>query len=159
MFKIIGGAAVMLASLVWGIKKYNEFYERKRILCQLRDGARKIKNDLVTMCRPLHESFYGAGEIFSQAAKMAEESLLPSEAVLCSAQKVEWLRKGDIECISRFADGLSACDKDGQISNIDLFCRELDELIEKAKSELETKGVLFIKGSILMGAAVVLILL
>ena len=92
----------MIAALLFGINKYNEIYERKRILIAIRDGARKIKNDLSSMCLPLHESFLDAGEFFLEAAHFTKEGMLPQEAVNTAAQKVPCLKKGDIECICRF---------------------------------------------------------
>ena len=149
----------MIAALLFGTGKYNEFYERKRVLSEIREGARKIKNDLLSVCLPLHESFFDAGEFFKEAAQSIKQGSLPQEAVNYTAQKTRWLKKSDIEAIGRFSNGLSAYDKEGQLSNIDLFLKELDSLVEKSKEELETKGMLFVKGSVLLGAAIVLILI
>lgn len=159
MFRLIGAAAVILASGLIGTKKYNEFYERKRTLQSIRDGAQKTKNNLRCMCMPLYECFLSGGEFFEKAALHIAGGDLPSEAVRNTALAAHCLKKEDREIIWRFADGLSAHDCGGQIANIELFLRELDASIAEATKELNTKGTLFVKGSILTAAAVVLILI
>jgi len=159
VFKLIGAAAVILSSGLIGIKKYNEFYERKRILQSIRDGAQKIKNNLSCMCMPLYECFLSGGEFFEKAALCIKRGELPSEAVRNTAFVTHCLKKEDKDIILRFADGLCAYDCNGQIANIELFLREIEDRIECASLELKTKGTLFVKGSLLAAAAVVLILI
>lgn len=159
MFKLIGAAAVILSSGLIGIKKYNEFYERKHILQSIRDGAQKIKNNLSCMCMPLYECFLSGGEFFEKAALDIKRGELPSEAVRNTVFLTHCLKKEDKDIILRFADGLSACDCNGQLANIELFLREIEGSIEEALGELKTKGALFVKGSLLAAAAVVLILI
>ena len=159
MFKIIGAVAVMIGALLFGTGKYNEIYERKRILGEILEGTRKIKNDLLSVCLPLHESFFNAGDFFKEAATEIKKGELPQQAVNNTVQKIRWLKQSDIDVIRRFSSGLSAYDKEGQLANIDLFIKELENLFNKSKTELETKGVLFVKGSVLLGAAIVLILI
>ena len=159
MFKIIGGAAVILAAGFIGIRKYSELYERKRFLCIIRDGAEKIRNNLKCMCMPLYECFLRGGEFFEKAAHNISRGELPSEAVKAAVDGVYQLTEEDRECVRRFADGLSANDCEGQIRNTEIFIAELEQRIKKASAELETKGKLFVKGSFLAAAALVLILI
>lgn len=158
MFKIIGAVIVIVTAGFIGIRKYSELYERKKILCTIRDGAEKIRGNLSCMCMPLYECFLQGGEFFKKAAKTISEGELPATAVKMSADRME-LTSEDIDCVYRFADGLCAMDCEGQIRNAELFIKELERQIEKASSELETKGKLFVKGSFLAAAAVVLILI
>ena len=65
----------------------------------------------------------------------------------------------DRECIYRFAEGLNAGDCKGQLANVELFISEMDRCVDHSEKELCAKGTLFIKGSILTAAAVVLIML
>ena len=159
MFKLIGAMAVIIAAGFIGLRKYCELYERKRLLCIIRDGTEKIRGNLKCMCMPLYECFLHGGEFFENAAKAVCEGELPRIAVSISADRFHHLTSEDKECIRRFADGLCADDCDGQIRNTELFITELDRQIEKASSELETKGKLFVKGSFLAAAALVLILI
>lgn len=159
MFKLIGAAAVILASGMLGIAKYNEFYERKRVLQAIRDGSQKIRSSLSCMCLPLYECFLSGGVFFEKAALYMREGNLPSEAVRNSALEQACLKKEDREIIFRFADGLSAQDCNGQLANIELFLKEIERCMENAAKELSTKGTLFVKGSILAAIAVVLVLI
>lgn len=159
MFKLVGASVVILASGLIGIKKYNEFYERKRNLQMIRDGAEKIKNNLRCMCMPLYECFLSGGEFFEEAAQYINEGYLPKDAVENAALSENCLKKDDKEAVLRFARGLSADDCNGQIANAQLFINELDKNISEADKELSTKGALFVKGSLLTAAAVVLILI
>ena len=159
MFKIIGAAAVIIAAGLIGCMKYSEFCERKRILCVIRDGAEKIRSNLKCMCMPLYECFLYGGEFFEKAAEFMGEGDFPSVAVKTAAGDIRQITKEEKECIHRFADGLSAKDCEGQIRNTEIFLTELERHIEKASGELNTKGKLFLKGSFLIAAALVLILI
>ena len=159
MFKIIGAMTVIITAGFFGIKKYGEFYERKRILLIMRDGAEKIRSNLKCMCMPLYECFLCGGEFFENAAKRISEGELPSAAVKASCERLCQLTKEDRDCVIRFADGLFANDCEGQVRNAELFITEIERRIENASFELETKGKLFVKGSFLTAAAVVLILI
>ena len=159
MFKLIGGAIVMIAATLLGMAKYNELCERRKALADIHAGGVKILNALRCMCLPLYECFKEGGGFFSEAAQIMETGLLPGEAVREAAGKWHMLTKEDREIISRFSGGLSAQDCKGQISNTQLFLKELEGAIKDAQHQLETRGKLFVKGSILSAAAVVLLLL
>lgn len=159
MFKIMGALAVIIAAGFIGGRKYSELCERKRLLCSIRVGTEKIHNNLKCMCMPLYECFLCGGEFFEKAAKNISAGELPSEAVKSVADTAISLAAEDRECVYRFAEGLSANDCDGQIRNAELFTTELEKCIEKASAELDTKGKLFLKGSMLAATALVLILI
>lgn len=159
MLKLIGAAAVILAAGLLGMKKYSDLYERRRNLCIVRDGAAKIENSLRCMCMPHYECFLSAGSFFEKAAINMSGGLLPSEAVRQAAGEVSVFSKEDREIIERFADGLCAQDREGQLSNISLFIKELDTNISRAENDVQTKGTLFVKGSILTAAALVLMII
>lgn len=159
MLKIIGSCIVFLCATYMGMSKYQELYNRRRVLLSIRDGSIKIRDSLRCMCSPLYESFLSAGEFFSSAAAIMQKGNLPTEAVreACRGQHV--LREEDKECIQRFADGLCAGDCVGQLANIELFISEMDRCVARAETELSTKGTLFVKGSILTAAAIVLLMI
>ena len=111
------------------------------------------------MCMPLYECFACSGEFFSGAAAFIREGALPSEAVREQCRRQTFLNAAEKECINRFADGLCARDCEGQLANIELFIAELSKHTENAEKELETKGKLCVKGSILLAAAVILLMI
>lgn len=157
MFKIIGSVIVLLSATLFGMKKYNDFFERKKTLLSLRDGAVQIENTLRCTCAPLHESFMSGGSFFKQAAEKISAGELPEQAVKNAAQKLHILKEEDLRITERFAKGLCAQDCKGQLANISLFIKNLDGQIKNASAELDTRGKLYVKGSILAAAAVVLL--
>lgn len=159
MLKLVGAATVLLAAGLLGMKKYNDLNERRRNLCIVRDGAQKIENTLRCMCAPLYECFLSGGSFFEKAAVAMTDGLMPSEAVREARRSIGVFTKEDKEIIERFADGLCAQDASGQMANLSLFIKELDINIEHAQNDLNTKGTLFVKGSILAAAALVLIII
>ncbi len=159
MFKLLGSIVVILASGLIGMKKYSELYERKRMLCAVHDGAERIRDNLRCKCMPLHDCFLCGGEFFEKAAQHMAEGGLPSAAVKSAADEMHCFQKEDTEVIYRFSDGLCSEDCAGQIRNIEIFLAETQRSIEHAKTQLETKGKLFIKGSLLIATAIVLVLI
>ncbi len=159
MFKLLGALVVIMASGLIGMSKYNELFERKRILTMLYDGANKTKNNLKCMCMPIYENFLMCGGIYDRAAKLMAEGKTPCDAVTEGIAGHNFLKKEDRCIILRFARGLSASNCDGQIRNTELFITELEKSIQDASKELESKGKLYIKGSILASAAFVLVII
>lgn len=159
MFKFIGAIIVIGAAGLIGMSRYSQLYERKRTLSLISDGAEKIHNNLKCMCMPLYECFLSGGEFFSKAAKKIADGASPGEAVREVAYTMSYLTQEDISIIERFSEGLSAHNCDGQMRNTELFIKELSRNIEKSAEDLETKGKLTVKGSILAAAAVVLVLI
>lgn len=159
MFKITGAIAVMLSATLFGMNQYTDFLTRKKVLQSIRDGSVQVGNTLRCMCSPLHESFMCGGKFFISAAEKIACGTSPQEAVIESAKEFHGLRQEDFNIIERFAMGLCAQDCKGQITNIELFIKSLDIQITHASSELDTRGKLYVKGSILTAAAVVLLLI
>ena len=158
MFKIIGAAVVIMAAGLIGMGKYNELYERKCILAEIKAGAERILSSLKCMCMPLYECFLGGGDFFKKAAELIADGMLPSDAVKNTVLDVRCITKEERETVMRFADGLCAEDCEGQVRNAELFLSEIERYIESADAELNTKGKLFVKGSLLGATALVLIL-
>lgn len=159
MFKLLGSVAVILASGIIGIKKYTELYERARLLGVVRDGAERIRDNIRCKCMPLYDCFLCGGEFFERASYYMNEGSLPSVAVKSAAAEVGVFLTCDRDAIYRFSDGLCSEDCEGQLRNIELLIVETEKNIEHAKKQLETRGRLFIKGSFLLAAAVVLVLI
>lgn len=158
MFKIIGSVVVLLSATLLGMKKYNDFFERRKVLQGIRDGSVQVENALRCMCLPLDESFICGGQFFKSAAEKISEGMLPGAAVMETSRNICALSLDDLEIIERFATGLCAQDCKGQLANIKLFINELDSKIAHATNELNTRGKLYVKGSILTAAAIVLLL-
>ncbi len=138
--------------------KYNELSERKRVLSEIKAGAERIRNSLKCMCMPLYECFLGGGEFFEKAADLIYDGMLPSDAVKNTVLDIHCITKEERETLMRYADGLFAEDCEGQVRNTELFLSEIERCIESADAELNTKGKLFVKGSLLGATALVLIL-
>ncbi len=159
MLKLIGSALIFLCATYMGMSKYQELYKRKRVLSGVRDGGIKIRDNLRCMCMPLYEAFLSSGEFFEIAASYIRKGQLPMEAVKEACRGSRHLNERDRECIQRFAEGLGAEDCKGQLANVEMFISEMDRCVDHAQKELKTKGTLFIKGSILTAAAVVLLMI
>ncbi len=159
MFKIIGATVVLLSATLFGMKKYNEIFERKRTLQEIYDGCTQVKNSLRCMCLPLHESFLCGGSFFESAAEKIANGVLPCDAVKDTAFSLHVLSGEDLRIATRFAEGLVAQDCAGQLANIERFAEALKEEIKNASLELNSRGKLYVKGSILTAAAAVLLLI
>ena len=158
MFKILGAVTVIFSSVLFGMKKYNDFFERKKILQELSDGCRHIESQLRCMCAPLCDCFGSGGEFFGKGADLIEGGMLPEEAVKAVAYQTSALNREDLRIIESFAEGLCAEDCAGQLSNLAVFEKRLNKQLENAQTELNVKGKLCVKGSILVAAALVLLL-
>jgi len=158
VFKLIGSAIIMIAAILFGTKKYSDLFERKRILCIIRDGVISIQNNLRCTCMPLYECFLQGGEFFEKSALLMRDGILPTEAVLDAAHTLHSLKSADLAAIERFSAGLCCEDCQGQITNTMHFIEELDKNILDAANELNTRGKLVLKGCILSAAAVVILL-
>ena len=159
MLKIIGSAVVLLAATLFGMRKYSSYFERRKALEDILDGCRQTESKLMCLHAPLHESFMGSGTFFENARKEILEGFLPEEAVKNVAYQLHFLKKEDLRIIERFASGLCASSCEGQLSNLAVFKAELERVLEEATGELNLKGKLCIKGSILAAAAIVLLLI
>lgn len=149
----------MLSATLFGMRKYSSYFERKKTLQDILDGCRLIESRLMCLHAPLHESFMESGNFFENARKKILSGLLPEEAVKNTAYESHFLKKEDLEIIERFASGLRASSCDGQLSNLGVFKAELERVLEEAAGELNLKGKLCVKGSILTAAAIVLLLI
>lgn len=159
MFKLIGSAIILIASALFGINKYNTYYERKRLLLAIRDGVEQVENNLRCACPPLYDCFLCSGEFFEKAALLIGQGAYPQEAVKEAARSFHFLKKEDVALIDRFAAGLCAQDLAGQLSNTAYFSSQLEKNIIVAEDELNSRGKLFLKGCLLTAAAVVILLI
>ena len=159
MFKLLGAVVVLLSAVLFGIGKYNTFFERKRVLSELLDGTRSIEMELRCTCAPLYDCFLGSGDFYKRSASLISQGLLPEEAVKTIAYETPSLKNEDLKVIERFAVGLCAKDCEGQLSNLAIFGEGLKKQLENAEEELDMKGKLCVKGSILTAAAIVLLII
>ena len=156
MFKMVGSAIIILSATLFGMQKYLAFFERKKTLAEILDGARKIKTELSFFSNPLHEIFADSGTFFEKSATQILEGFLPEEAVKNTASKIDSLKKEDLIIIERFASGLCSTSCEGQLSNLAVFMDGIEKNLSEASAELNVKGKLCVKGSILTAAAIVL---
>ena len=144
---------------MFGMKKYTDISDRKKLLTQLLDGGIKIKNLLRCACLPLHEAFLSGGAFFEKASEKIRQGDLPYRAVESVLSQFSSLKKEDKDLIFRFARGLDAADREGQLSNLEIFIKDMEKALSRAETDLLTKGTLYVKGSILTAAAIVLFLI
>ncbi len=159
MFKLMGSAMVIMAAGLIGAGKYSSMCERLRMLAIICDGAERIRNNLKCMCMPLYESFLHGGEFFSKVSEYMAKGESPPDSVKMATDTVNCLEREDRELLFRFSEGLSRENCDGQIRNLDFLIEEIKKSMENAKQQLDGKGRLFLKGSLLVAAAVVLVLI
>ena len=159
MVKLTGIVITIIAAAFLGIKKYFSLRERYNTLSQIKLSAIQMEGKLRCMCMPLDECFTESEGVFSVAAQHIKKGLIPQKAIEKACGENEYLTQADKEVIMRFAKGLSAQDCDGQIANALLLAENIQMQIDDARYNLKTKGALSIKGSILGGAAIVLLLI
>ncbi len=157
MFKLLGSIVVIMASGLIGLEKYAGMYERQRMLNLICEGAERIRDNLNCMCMPLYDCFLCGGEFFSKVASYMTEGETPSDSVIKAADREKSLSKDDRETLYRFAGGLLSENCEGQIRNVDILIEEIKHNTADATLQLKSRGKLFIKGSVLIAAAVVLL--
>lgn len=159
MLKLMGSAIILIASALFGAGRYSRYYERKRLLLLLRDGTMQVENSLRCACPPLYDCFLSGGEFFEKAALLISRGQSPEGAIKDVARNLCALKKSDIALVDRFAAGLSAEDLEGQLKNTAHFCAALEKNISEAETELNSRGKLVLKGSLLTATAVVILLI
>ena len=159
MFKLFGAFLIMSASLLFGFKKNADLRERKKSLSELRLLLKAVESKIRCMCLPLDKCFEESGNIFFEASVLINGGLPPSEAVKRAADKAPFLKEGDRRLFYSFAKGLCADDCTGQLANLSLLDEGLIASLADAENELSTKGKLFLQGSVLFGAAAVILML
>lgn len=158
MLKIIGGVMLFLASVMIGAEKYSVLCERRHILSCAISGIKSVEGMIKCCYAPLDECFRQAGGIFYEASQYIEMGVTPAEAMI-EASKKPSLTELDREAFAAFANGLNAADRDGQLSNAHLLETQLVSRIAEAENDIKTKGTLALKGSVLIGGAVVILLI
>ncbi len=159
MLKIIGALTVLSGAVLMGITGYYRLSGRVRALCRVQSSANIIEMRLRCMCMPLDDCFADTDEIFSLASQLIKKGISPAEALLQSAEKHAFLQKEDIEIFKSYALGLNSDDCEGQLAGVKMFSARIENALKNAEKDLNTRGKLTLQGSILLGAAVVIILI
>ena len=159
MLKITGAISVICAALLWGMHKCLLLKKRIYFLKNAQTAAWNADTRIRCLHLPLDECFSSDDGIFGYASQLIKEGEFPSEAVMKSVLNNGYIKESDREIFRGFASGLSAADCEGQLSNIKLFCLRIAEAISEAEEDFHTRGKLIFQGSLLLGAAVVIILI
>lgn len=159
MLKPAGAFFLLTASLLLGLRKRYSLYKRLNLLRECESAALTVEARLRCLRLPLDECFSGCGGIFSDAAVIIQQGSPPLEAVKKAASRTEFLKDCDRTIFYEYAEGLSSDDCEGQLSNIKMLSLRLGALIEDASAEVAKYGKLAVEGSILAGAAIVLLMI
>lgn len=160
MVKFFAVALVMISSCMTGVIMAKELNERVKILKEIRQMAIYIKSDFEYRAPNLAECFENRGLLFEKAAKyVRDNSLLPKEALMKSADELKKVTDLDRRIIYSFAENLSIEDINGQIANIKWLIDSLEKQISDAESDCVTKGKLYKSTGLLAGLGIVILLL
>ena len=157
MLKIIGAISVICGALMWGMNKCMLLKKRICVLKQSQTAAWNADARIRCLHLPLDECFEGDNGILGDASQLIKEGYLPTDAVIKAAENNRYITERDREIFRGFASGLSAADCEGQLANIKLFCQRTAAAISDAEDDFNTRGKLIFQGSLLCGAAVVIV--
>lgn len=159
MFKTVGALALFTASVLFGYREYFRICCRRRFFEETVSAIKITQGMLRCRCAPLDECFLQSGGIFKKAARYIEEQIPPPDAVKRAAREETLLNNEEREHFYFFADGLCAEDCAGQMANAALFESMMEGCYKKAAEEVGQRGALALRGSVLLGCAVVILLL
>ena len=158
MLKGMGALLFLLGGFLWGRERDGCLTLRVRELSGLLRGAEALTSLICRFSEPLPTALRAAeGErmtLFSEAAQRIEAGERAGEAFSAAvAEEFPYLHltAEDAECLYRFAEGLSAADREGQERNLAMLRAELGRLLSEAREAREKKGRLYRAGGLLLG--------
>ncbi len=159
MIKILGAAAVVTASVAFGMVMARELGERVKLLNEIKTAAIYIKSDMEYRLPVFEDCFRGRGRFFSEAAKLIEGGKTPCEAVIEASERQARLSDKDRKILTSYAEGLEAEEIGGQMTNISLLITRLEADIKEAEEENAVKCRLYRSGGVLAGLAFVIVMI
>ncbi len=159
MLKLFGALFIFIAIILVGTNEYTATCERKHTLKSILSSLRLMEGVLRYQCPPLEDCFRKSGGIFLNASKFIEKGLSPCDALKKTISEERFLLNEDKSALYRFANGLYIEDCDGQIANLKALSKEMALLCEDATESVKTKGKLYLRGSVLIGAAFFILLI
>lgn len=158
MLKFTGALLLFTATVLIGAGKYNQMCSHRHTLEGIISSLRLMEGVLRSSHAPLEECFLKAGGIFTQASSLIKEGMSPEGAVKKTASMCLTLSGRDKDAFDRFAAGLSAPDFEGQLLNIRVLMNELSAELDEEIQNIKTKGSLMLRGSFLVGIAIVILI-
>ncbi len=159
MLKFTGALLLFTATVLIGAGKYNQMCSRRHTLESVISSLRLMEGVLRSSHAPLEECFLKAGGVFKQASSLIKEGMSPTGAVQKTTSMCQTLSDRDKDALDRFAAGLSAPDFEGQIMNIRALSSELSSHLDENVQSIKTKGNLMLRGSFLVGIAIVILII
>lgn len=126
MIKLVGCAFVVLACSLLGFYKAKEKEDRAKELSNVETSLAIVKNEIQFSLTPLPEAFLlakqgNAGKIFEAAASFMRQGQTAAESYIKALDTVRLpFKKRDWQVLLAFGAGLSAPDKEGQLTNLAL---------------------------------------
>jgi len=159
--------SIFVTSTALGIMLANKYKDRVTDLKQMRSALNILKTKIVYTYEPLPEIFLeisskftnSIGEIFKlSSSKMKEKSAGTAwkEALLETKTN---MNKEDLKTIESLSKLLGKTDVDGQLSEIELLEKFIDEQIEKAEGEQRKNEKLYKSLGVIAGLAIAIILI
>ncbi len=155
----MGAFFIFLATVLVGARKYNLMCERRHLLENIRSSLRYLEGTLRITGAPLEECFFKSGSIFRDASLLIKKGTSPRDAIRKTALSNSYLEKGDKEALFLFAEGLFAEDCEGQIKNVQALSEKINSFCAEASESIKTKGKLFLRGGVLCGAALFILVI
>lgn len=159
MLKFTGALLLFTAIVLIGAGKYNQMCSHRHTLEGVISSLRLMEGVLRSSHAPLEECFLKAGGVFTQASTFIKDGMSPEGAMKKTASMCQTLSHRDKNAIDRFASGLSAPDFEGQLLNIRALMDELTYELSDTAQNIKTKGSLMLRGSFLVGIAIVILII
>ena len=166
MFKIFGSAFIIACCTYLGVNKIKEMNKRIDGLYEFRAMLIQLRVEIEMKNTPLPYAIKNIGERFNNKCfKSCGEMILKIggqaafEKSLRESANQYSFSENEISAIGVLGQGLGRCDLINQLRQIDYCISRIDIALEEAKSELSKKNSIYVSGSVMFGALIVLILL
>ncbi len=166
MYKIIGGALIMICSYLLG--NYLKFKIKKRIRAfdEISFALRQLRSEIELKMIPIPKAMKQIGEelgcmFFSECSKRIMTTGLSGafKTSLMDVRGSYCFTSDDIAVISSFSSGLGRSNLDGELRQIDYCIEKLDIHSKNVRKEYEQKQTMYVSVSMLVGALIVLVLM
>ena len=171
MFRVTGIILAFLASSLIGFMKSNEIKKRKSLLEDFRELTELISTRIGYFKEPLPVVFYGLlSETEGEIRSLLENCLMSYEMGQKDINTVwntavetvygnEPLSDDDLRVLSKCGQFLGQSDYDNQIKHFSLLNRQLDKQIEDSIEQIRTKGKMYSRMGVSLGALIAIALI
>ncbi len=167
LIKLIGGLAIIISGVWWGLIKSNELKLRVESLENIKAALGVLESEISFSSHYLKDAFLRierlcpCGELFGGTAEKMKR--LPVRDAWCDTlvelSKGYKLKQSDVDILKTFSAELGKSDKEQQIKNIHRITELLKVSVADAREEYKTMAKLYRSTGILTGLFIVIILL